>query len=198
MGKGKRFELATKNAINEDTRGWVKAHRPDFSGNSTGEVADIMVVWQAERYDDQRPCGHPERHVAYGELKKRSGVDEGNRKVVMSGSSDGQSGMDELLELINGSPTWADTYVAVKFPNRELIVLDAEELHHWLVADKGGWHGDAPEEKFHGARLTRGNNISMVKPELDWWPSSQAGEDDHIKFLHGIGVEEYDITQDND
>lgn len=207
MGKGKRFELDTKNSINEDTREWVKAHRPDFSGNSVGEVADIMVVWQAERYGDQKPSGHPERHVAYGELKKRSGVEEGNRKVVMSGSSKEQDGMGELSELITESPQWSDTYVGIKFPNRELIVIDAEVLRHWLRREEEGWGQDvlAHDSEFNhfeddyqlceqvGARLTRGNNISMVKPELEWWPSSQGGEDDHIKFLHAIGVEDYDI-----
>jgi len=221
MGKGKRFELDIKNSVNEDTHEWVKAHRPDFSGNSVGEVADVMVVWEAQRYGDAP------RHVAYVELKKRSGVEEGNRKVVMSGSSDGQSGVDELEELINESPSWTDTYVGVKFPNRELIVIDAEVLLHWLRREEEGWGQDVlahdsesasspsanearrpsgsrdPFNHFDddyqlceqvGARLTRGYNISMVKPELDWWPSSQSGEDDHIKLLHGIGVEDYDIN----
>jgi hypothetical protein len=199
MGKGKRFELDTKNSINDATHEWVKAHRPDFSGNSVGEVADVMVVWEAQRYGDAP------RHVAYVELKKRSGVEEGNRKVVMEGSSDGQSGVDELEELINESPSWSDTYVGVKFPNRELIVIDAEVLLHWLRREEEGWGQDflaADHTVFEddyqlceqvGARLTRGHNISMVKPELDWWPSSQGGKDDHIKLLHGIGVEDYDI-----
>jgi hypothetical protein len=191
MGKGKRFELDIKNEINSATREWVKAHRPDFSGNSVGEVADVMVVWQAERYGDSP------RHIAYLELKKRSGVEEGNRKVVMSGSSDGQSGVDELEELIRESPSWTDTYVGIKFPNRELIVIDAEALLHHLLVDEEGYgpnHYDYRDvDTFHGARTTRGHNISMVKPKLDDWPSSQAGKDDHIKLLHSIGVENYDI-----
>jgi len=195
-GKGKRYELDTKNDINSNTHDWVKAHRPDFSGSSVGEVADIMVVWEAQRYDDAP------RHVAYIELKKRSGVDEGNRKVVMSGSSehdDGtkQSGLEELTELIRESPPWSQQYVGIKFQNRELIVIDATELLHWLRRDEDGWGQKVtiPEESFHGARLTPTNNISMIKPELDTWPSSRAGEDDHIKLLHQIGVEDYDISR---
>jgi hypothetical protein len=197
MGKGKQFELDIKRDMNDATHEWVKAHRPDFSGNSVGEVADVMVVWQAERYSDQRPCGHPERHVAYVELKKRGNVDEGNRKVVMSGSSKEQNGMDELEELIEESPSWSDTYVGVKFPNRELIVIDAKALLHHLRRGDEGYgpnHYDYRDvDTFHGARLTRGQNISMVKPELDWWQSSTAGDDDHTKLLHSIGVEDYDI-----
>lgn len=197
-GKGKRFELDTKNAINRDTHDWVKAHRPDYSGSSVGEVADIMVVWQAERFDPQHPCGHAERHVVYGELKKRSGVDEGNRKVVMSGSSNGQSGLEELAELVDESPPWSGTYVGIKFQNRELIVIDACVLLHWLQRDKEGWGMEFIDRsveqcKQHGARLTPSDNISMIKPELDDWPSSQSGLDDHIKFARSIGLDDYDF-----
>jgi len=200
MGKGRRFELDTKNNINENTHEWVKAHRPDFSGNSKGEVADIMAVWQAERYSDQRPSGHPERHVAYGELKKVGGVDEGNRKRVFTGSSKGQSGLEEVQDLVNGSPSWSKTVVGVKFPNRELIVLDAEVLLHYLRREEEGW-GKWPGKdstsydkcERHGVRLTPADSISMVKPELDWWPSSQAGKSDWEKFCLEVGLEKYDF-----
>lgn len=207
MGKGKRFELHTKKEINENTKPWVKAHRPDFSGSSVGEAADVIVVWQANRYDDQRPCGHPERHVAYAELKKRKGT-EGNRTTVMSGSSEKangemQSGLEELQELRKELPPWSKRFVAVKFPHRELIVLDADALEHWLRRDEEGWgHGwydgnpedlRAPED--HGARLTPKNNISMVMPELEWWPSSTAGQDDWKKLALSIGLEEYDFNE---
>jgi len=183
MGKGKRYELNLKNNINENTEEWVKAHRPDFSGNSTGEVADVMVVWP--------------QHVAYIEAKKRSGVDEGNRKVVISGSSDGQSGLEELQELRSESPSWTDQYVVVKFPNREAIVLDAKQLEHWLRRDEEGYGGsvdDVPEAWLHGARLTPSNNISMVKPTLEGWPSATAGMDDWKKVATTIGLEEYDVS----
>lgn len=195
MGKGKRFELDLKNDINEHTKPWVKAHRPDYSGSSVGEVADIMVVWQAERYSPQRPCGHPERHVAYIESKKRSGVKEGNRKVVMNGSSQDQSGLEELEELIEESPSWADCYVAIKFPNRELIVLDASKLYTHLQDYAAKMY--YLEAYNHGARLTPSDNISMRKPTLDEWPSTQSGLDDHEKLLREIGVEQYDMTTDN-
>jgi hypothetical protein len=199
MGKGKQFELDVKRDINETTRGWVKAHRPDFSGSSVGEAADVMVVWQAERYDDQRPSGHPERHVAYAELKKRSG-EEGKRTTVMSGSSQDQSGLEELQELRHELPAWSRRRVGIKFPHRELITLNVDDLEHWLRRDEEGW-GSRVEgldaEMFHGARLTPSDNISMVMPTLEsGWPSSSAGRPDHIKLLHAMGVEDYDMTQE--
>jgi hypothetical protein len=171
-GKGKQFELDVKNAINEITPPRVKAHRPDFSGSSAGEVADVMVVWESERN---------KRFVDYIELKKRGNVDEGNRKVVMSGSSDGQSGVDELRELIDESPPWSRQWVGVKFPHRELIVLRASSLLEHLDGDSGIYA--------HGARSTRGHNISMVKPTLDEWPSSTSGRSDEQKILDVLGVD---------
>jgi len=201
MGKGRRFELDTKNSINDNTRDWVKAHRPDFSGSSAGEVADIMVVWQANRYDDQRPCGHSERHVAYGELKKRSG-EAGNRSTVMSGSSDGQSGLEELQELRQEAPAWTKKVVGVKFPNRELAVFDAEALEHWLRRDEDGWGSTQKRipttgpNKMLGARLTPSNNISMVMPELHYWDSQSAGEPPWKTFCLGVGLEPYDFMGD--
>lgn len=170
MGKGKRFELRIKNDINEITPRAVKAHRPDFSGNSRGEVADVMVVWQDNNHN---------RFVDYIELKKRSGVDEGNRKVVMSGSSDGQSGVDELQELVDESPPWTRQWLGVKFQHRELMVFRAEYLLDYLDQD------DAP----HGARTTRGHNISMIKPTLDGWPSTAGGKADEVKLLDELGVD---------
>lgn len=212
MGKGKRFELDTKNAINEHTREWVKAHRPDFSGSSTGEVADIMVVWQAERYGDQRPSGHPERHVAYGELKKRQGK-EGNRSTVMSGSStkangESQSGLEELQELNSESPSWTKTVVGFKFPRREMVVLDARVVEHWLRREQEGWGQDvlAHDSEFnhfdddyqecerHGLRLTPSDNISMVMPEKSDWPTQSAGRDPWRALCDHIGLEEYDYV----
>lgn len=207
MGKGKQFELDTKKAINANTGEHVKAHRPDFSGNSAGEVADVMVVWQANRYEDQRPSGHPERFVAYAELKKRSGS-EGNRSTVMSGSSSGQSGLDELRELIYGSPPWSKTVVGFKFPRREMVVLDAEVVEHWLRREQEGWgqdwlvndsertdvvSDDYAECERHGLRLTPSDNISMVMPEKDSWPTQSKGLAPWKKLSLSIGLEEYDF-----
>jgi len=206
MGKGRRFELDTKNALNENTKPWVKAHRPDFSGNSKGEVADIMVVWQAERYSPQRPCGHPERFVAYGELKKASGT-EGNRTRVMEGSSQGQNGLEELHELNAGSPAWAKTVVGFKFPHREMVVLDATVLEHWLKREQEGWGQEFLADDStvfdddygacdrHGLRLTPSNNISMVMPEKDNWPTQSAGLDPWEAFATSVGLEEYDFDR---
>ena len=173
MEKGKAYELSIKNDINDNTDENVKAHRPDFSGNSKGEVADVMVVWH-----------YYEPNVAYLELKKRSGVDEGNRKVVMSGSSDGQNGIEELEELIDESPPWTKQYVVYKFQNRAPLIFHAPTLLDYLRDDD--YEGTV--EEWHGARLTRGGNISIIKPELSYWQSSTAANDDYKEICDYLGV----------
>lgn len=191
MGKGKTYELTLKNDINAHTDDCLKAHRPDFSGSSVGEVADILFTYQDDRYDAQRPCGHAERHVVYAELKKRS-CDGGNRATIMAGSSDGDSGLEELGKLATEVPYWATTKLAVKFDHRELVVLDADTLFKALC-DPEIEYEYATEQ--HGIRLTPSDNISMVKPELDWWPSSTAGQNDYTKLLIESGVDEYYINE---
>lgn len=198
--KGKRFELDTKKELNANTKSYVKAHRPDFSGSSVGEAADVMVVWQANRYDDQRPCGHPERHVAYSELKKRSGT-EGNRTTIMDGSSQDQSGLEELQELRKELPPWSKRVVGVKFPRREMVVIDADAIEHWLRRDEEGWgqrYYVGPRDELHkcerhGLRLTPSDNISMVMPEKDDWSTQSAGLPPWKKLALNVGLEEYDF-----
>lgn len=171
--KGKVYELSIKNDINANTDENVKAHRPDFSGSSTGEVADVMVVWK-----------YHEPNVAYLELKKRGNVDEGNRKVVMSGSSEGQNGYDELMELVEESPPWTEQYAVFKFPNRAPITFHAPTFLDYLDDDEY----TAPVEEFHGARLTPSGNISVIKPELSYWLSTSAAHDDYKEIIDYIGV----------
>lgn len=185
MGKGKRYELDLKNSIIEATNEHVTAMRPDYSGNSKHSVADIRVtVDKGARFGD----GSVEDY--YIEAKKRSGP-QGQRQRVLSGSSKGQSGKEELNDLIMGTPSWAEPRVAVKFDHRELIVLDAKELLFDI---------EDPEymsDQFnHGARLTPANSVSMVKPTLGEWNSTSAGEPDHIRLLHDLGIGDYFITED--
>lgn len=189
MGKGKQYELDTKNAIIEATNEHVTAIRPDYSGNSKHSVADIIVI-----VDKGARYGDGDVEVYYVEMKKRSGP-EGVRQRVMEGSSKGDSGLEELDGLVSDTPPWADPVVMVKFDHREAIVLDATVLQDWLVTKSADSDGYQACER-HGARLTPADNISMVKPTLDDWNSSTAGEPDHIRLLHELGIGDYFITED--
>lgn len=171
MGKGKQYELDIKNEIMENTSEEVVALRPDYSGNSLYSVADVIVMWEDYYGNDLR--------AAFVEMKKRSGP-EGHRQRVMSGSSKGESGLEELEGLIEGTPPWGKPWVMVKFDHREAIFTRADDLHA-AAKDEGN-------DKFHGAQLTPANSISMRKPTLDEWQSSTSGRDDYRKLLDVIGV----------
>jgi len=178
MGKGKRYEMELVNGLCE--RDGVWAGRPDYSGNSKHAVADIVALVD----DDGDTTG------AFIEVKKRQ-AESGKRTTVCSGSADEQSGLEELRELIAGTPDWAAAYFAVKFDHRELVVIPAKWLCAALRADK---HYSSPNKaydtsnvmNFHSARLTPAENVSMVKPTLDEWESSTSGVSDVQKIANEI------------
>jgi len=162
-GKGKTYELDKVKECHEATSQEVWATRPDFSGSSKYAFADVALVYPLT----------PDNAIAgdFFELKKRS-VDTGKRTNVMSGSSKGQSGMQELAELVNMTPAWGTPKVGVKFPNRQLMVFNAADLLERLQE-----RGTLTEE-VGAPKKTRGDNISMYKPTLDEWESATAGSPD--------------------
>lgn len=153
---GKGSELQLVNKIIENTDELTDAYRPDFSGNSKHAVADVIV---GTKLGDELRFG-------YIELKTRN-EDSGKRSIVMAGSSQAQNGIEELTELIENTPPWADPYLIVKFNNREAIIVRANSFKEALLND-----GNA----IHDARLTGSGNISMRKPTLDDHPSQTAGQ----------------------
>lgn len=197
MGKGRKYELEIKNSINEaiDQR-FVWATNPDYSGVSKGTTCDLAVI-HGTNY-------HNHTHGNFIELKKRR-AKEGYRCTVMEGSSDDETGLEELERLIDGCPNWGEPYVVIKFNNREIIVIHAKDLHHYLLNDEVAekWTGDAPsttwraETKMHDARLTDEDSISMRKPALSYWESTTSGQQDHLKLLDQIGGDEISYDDEN-
>ena len=176
MGAGKRFELSLKNNICANTTDNVDALRPDFSGSSNHTVADVVVLYEND-------WGLT---AAYIELKKRQ-AKKGNRATVMAGSSKGDSGMDELRALVDGTPPWASPAVGVKFNRKQLIVLEAENLLYAM--------GNDLQFDQHGleARTTKAGNISMRKSGRI--ASQQAGQQPWKACCQYIGVRDGDICE---
>jgi len=156
MGVGKQFELHIKNKVMEHTDADVVAIRPDFSGSSKYSVSDVIIM-----YPRENGIATPQIRGALIELKKRR-VESGRRTTVMSGSSQGDSGLDELTTLVEHTPPWARSYVAVKFNRAEMQLMDATKL---LVQLRQLDSEDRTHvgESFCEARLTASNNISMRK-----------------------------------
>jgi len=177
MGKGRTFELTLSNNISDNTNNSIDSTTSGYSGNSSSGVADVIILWESQG------CGK----AAYVEAKKRGGS-AGNRTIMMNGSSDGDTGLDELRTLVHGSPDWATVAIALSWPHRELVTLDAEKLLSHLEGKT-----TYPAADRHGARLTDAENISMVMPTLDDWESATAGEDDWRKLCVDVGVPEYKL-----
>lgn len=168
MGKGKQYELDIVRDLHEATTEEVWVTRPDFSGNSKYAFADVAIVWPEFRYKEAKGV--------FLELKKRSPGDGKRASGTMSGSSDGQNGKEELEELVEKTPPWGESTVGVKFPNRELIMYDAEYLLSVLRNDEWSAIGDP--------QLTPSGNISVKKPTLEEWDSAQSGVADVVKILN--------------
>lgn len=170
--KGKQYELDCVNGLTEATSNEVWVTRPDFSGNSKYAFADVAVVW---RDMDGFING------AFIELKKRSPGNGKRASDTFSGSSQGQTGLEELKELRDKTPPWGEPWAGVKFPNRQLIMRRADHLYTKLVWGEG--YGRL------GPRVTPSDNVSVRKPDVDEaWPSAQSGESDETVILDAIGV----------
>jgi len=157
MGKGRRYELDWAASVDERTGPDRDVLVPDHSGSARVGGADVVVIGPSQ--------------AAYIELKKRTG-ETGNRTRVAAGSSDGNTGVDEIAALVETTPPWAMALFGVSWDHRQLRLFQADEL---LLALRD----DATPDKnnFWDARVTRGGNISMTKPSTDAWPSATAGDD---------------------
>lgn len=174
MGKGRRFELSLKNNICEYTTDNVDAFVVGYSGNSNHAVADVVVLYEND-YG---------LTAAYIELKKRK-AKKGNRATVLSGSSNTDSGVDELRTLVDETPPWASPAVGVKFNRKQLLILEAEQLLYAVENDL--------EYNQHGleARSTTSNNISMRKSGRI--ASQRSGQPPWLACCKQIGVRDEDI-----
>lgn len=178
MGKGRRAEMRLYNDISRNTTDTVHANVSDHSGNADSSFSDIEVYFLDHVDGVKRLCG------AFTEIKKRQAA-SGKRCIVMAGSSDGDSGLDELEHLIEETPIWGKAWIIIKFDHRRPIVLGAKRLHGALIDEISS---DGPP--LFDARLTPSDNISMRKPTLDEWESSAAADPDWKVILEEIGVSE--------
>jgi len=159
MGKGREYEHTIANVITHVTDKRVVATTIGYSGNDKYSFADILVCTPDDTF--------------FIEVKKVSCESE-KRTTVFDGSSSGDSGLDELTNLIEYTPEWAHSYVFIKFTHRKLYIFHADRL---LNADN-----------CFESRLTSGGNISMRKPSLDVWESASASSDvDEIVAFLGLG-----------
>lgn len=182
---GRRFELSLVNDVDEITPEEVWTTTVGYSGSANADGCDIVVTIDPQilTYDDV---------VQYNiEAKKRQAEGGKRHSSVFGGSEKDETGVEELRRLVLTTPPWADPIVSLKFDHRRLIVLDAR----WILDHVG--EGDYQDILFGAARTlleivqprtTPSDNISMVKPSLDDWPSAQAAEDDAVVLAEKLGL----------
>jgi len=177
MGKGRTYELNMAGDIGDNTSEDVHVAVSDYSGSARNSVSDIEVYYIGDEASSAR------LRASFCELKKTT-AKSGNRDIVMSGSSQGENGRDELERLIAGTPSWAEAYVVISWNNRRPIIIDAHKLRG-AFADNYETSEGPP---FFDARLTNSGNISMRKPELANWHSSASSDEDWRVIAEGVGV----------
>lgn len=181
MGKGRRYELDLANELSDHTTDDVQVDVADYSGNSKSSFSDINVYHPKSRVENTtKSC-----MVMNGDFieVKKSTADRGYRDTVFSGSSDGDSGFDELKTLIENTPEWGTPRVVISWDNCKPIVMNGEKLRDALTDDD-----TTSGPPFFDARLTNASNISFRKPTLDEWMSSQSAVEDWQVVAKEIGV----------
>jgi hypothetical protein len=211
MSKGRTFELDTVREITAATDSdhvWSSAL--DYSGGAADSDADIEVLYHKSR-------DVVEFHLL--ELKKRQGKG-GNRVIVMEGGGGDETGREELTRLVDAGPSWARSWLAIKFDHRALVVVPAtwvyeqvvdapdelptdyrkrnevpsEAAQRYVRRTSGPYYWEPTDEIERLApRLTDADSLSMVKPSLEWWDSSTAGDSNVEILLDTLDVPEHFI-----
>ena len=125
--KGRNYEHTLAGQLTEATTRDVWLSTVGYSGNSAIGSSDIVV---AVRPDAQNG-GLNSLYLI--EAKKRQAESGKRCSYVFSGSEDDETGVEELLRFINGTPDWAIPVVVISFNRRKPVVLDARMLATWLV-----------------------------------------------------------------
>lgn len=179
---GRTYEHTLSRELDAATTSDVWVTTAGYSGNAAVDACDVVVTVDPKV---RLASETPQYNV---EAKKRQG--EGGKRVsgVFGGSGD-ETGLAELWRLVDATPRWADPIVVVAFDHRKPVVLDARWLLYELD-DRDHYAGTvnaAPLDALD-PRLTPSNNVSMIKPTLDEWPSARASPDDGYVVADALGL----------
>lgn len=176
---GRRHEHDLNNSLNQVTTDDVWCTTSGYSGNSSSDNCDLVVSLSPQ-------YATTKQQTQFNlECKKITSGKSGNRSILFSGSSGGETGVDELYRLIESTPNWGQPVVTVKFSRRKLVVMDARGLHAAVSPNEF-----VPSERVEmlEPRATDSGSISVVKPELDYWESSSAAPRDSVVLAQALGL----------
>jgi Holliday junction resolvase len=152
---GRAYENYLVKQINEHTENSIVAVSVGYSGNDKHSFADLVVISANQTY--------------FIEVKKRN-CETNKRTTVFGETSDGRSGLQQVETLIEKTPSYAESYIIVKWDRRVSHTFKASALMQWLDDDTDGWYPQS-------ARLTPSDHISIRKPTTDEWPTAQSRDD---------------------
>jgi len=173
---GRKYEHTLVNTLTMVTPDEVWATTVGYSGNAKTDACDVIVSV------DPHLCTRFEDGLYCIEAKKRR-AESGKRFSAFSGSADDESGLEEIERFIDGTPDWGQSIVALKVNRRKLFVLDAKRLLRILRGE------ESPEGQYTvlQPRLTKSDNVSMVKPTTDEWPSATKAKADEYVLAEQLG-----------
>jgi len=181
---GRRYEHKLVNSLDDITPPEVWLTSAGYSGNSKADDCDIVVTV------DPGFVVRGETRQYNIEAKRRQGESGKRISGAFTGSSSGETGIEELQRLIEGTPSWADPIVALKMDRRKLAVIDARWLLSRLDVLEYAYPSSVDEDVFDvlQPRLTASDSISVIKPETSEWPSATAAPSDAVVLADALGL----------
>lgn len=174
---GRRYEHDLVNRVDEITTDGVWVTTAGYSGNAESDDCDMVVT------TDPMKTGRVNQYNV--EAKKRNGKPGRRISNIFTGSKDGETGLEELKRLTTSAPLWAVAVVVLKMNRRKVMVIPARDLLCEVMEDVTVGDIDSRVEQLFAItqpRTTGSDNISMIKPETDDWPSATKAAEDAVVF----------------
>lgn len=177
MGKGRRLEHSLATSLNKVETD-VRAFTCGYSGNSSIEgAADVIVLKPVDQITNVASA-------FFMEVKSYSG--ERGKRITLQASGD-DTFIDQLEELIENTPTYAQEILAVKLDRCELVLFLPEQFLD--EAQKRADGEDVDSDHPFVPRVTDGGNVSIRKPQTDEWPTARSGRSNVDVICESIGVD---------
>ena len=159
---GLTWENEVANAFGRQTGDVIRVYPNGYSGNGALPATDIVITDGV--------------HVHGVELKRHS-CDRGEYKYSLD-----EDDFEQLLAVQND---YTKTHVGVKFTNCELLTAEVPSVASPQQAADTLCERIPPAFDPH---ITKSGNLRLTKPELDDWPSSRGGMDDHRALASHLGL----------
>jgi hypothetical protein len=162
------------NQVAED----VRAFTMGYSGNSSIEgAADVIVLTPNDQFAKVASAYFIEAKSYSGERGKR----------ITLQASGGDSFTDQLEELVENTPEYAQPILALKLDHCELVLFMPQAFLEEAQDRADG--KDVESNHPFVPRTTDTGNVSIRKPETDEWPTARSGRSNVEVICESLGVD---------